>query len=224
MLTKSVLSRLTLRFVLVGSVIATLLAMGVMPVQAATAPNMGALGPCAVLAGQHIFSAGTSVVTGNLCLSPGPLTQITFPTPPNVLNGTRHAADGPALAAQASWISANGFLSAQPGATPKGKLGTGTSASIAPGIYDITGIGGAVTLQGAGVYIFRGSNLLFDAGTNMILAGGASACNVFWQDASSTTVNSTANIVGNIFAVTSIVLKSGANLRGRALAQNADVT
>src|SRR5207253_2931794 len=47
---------------------------------------------------------------------------------------------------------------------------------------------------------------------------------VFWQIGSSATLGTTTSFVGNILALTSITLNTGATLSGRALAQNGAVT
>jgi hypothetical protein len=47
---------------------------------------------------------------------------------------------------------------------------------------------------------------------------------VFWQVGSSATVGTSTSLVGNILALTSITMTTGANLVGRALARNGAVT
>jgi len=64
--------------------------------------------------------------------------------------------------------------------------------TIAPGLYNAPsslGITGNVTLSGAGVYIFQiPSTLVTASGSKVILAGGATAANIFWQAGSSATL------------------------------------
>ncbi|MGI8423414.1 MAG: ice-binding family protein, partial [Chloroflexota bacterium] len=52
----------------------------------------------------------------------------------------------------------------------------------------------------------------------------AQSCNVFWQVGSSATIQTSTQFAGNILALTSISMKTGATLLGRALARNAAVT
>ncbi len=49
-------------------------------------------------------------------------------------------------------------------------------------------------------------------------------CNVFWQVGSSATLGTTTTFEGNILALTSITLTTGASVTGRALARNGAVT
>jgi hypothetical protein len=66
--------------------------------------------------------------------------------------------------------------------------------------------------------------LTTSSGASVRLIEGASPCNVFWQVGSSATVGTATSFVGNILALTSISLSTGASLAGRALARNGAVT
>jgi hypothetical protein len=80
-------------------------------------------------------------------------------------------------------------------------------------------------LNGAGVYIFQiGSGLTTASGSSTTLTNGASACGVWWQVGSSATVGTTTSLAGNVLALTSITLNTGASVSGRVLARNATVT
>lgn len=81
------------------------------------------------------------------------------------------------------------------------------------------------------VWIFRSelSTLNTSAGeiTNanvQFLNGVGSPCNVWWKVASSATLGTGTVFIGNILALTSIDLDTGATLNGRALAQTGAVT
>jgi hypothetical protein len=75
------------------------------------------------------------------------------------------------------------------------------------------------------VFVFQGrSTLTVASGSQVVLIGGAQACNVFWQVGSSATIGSSSTFVGSILALTSISLTTGATLNGRALARNGAVT
>jgi hypothetical protein len=102
----------------------------------------------------------------------------------------------------------------------------------APGIYKSNtslAITGTVTLDGGGdpnaVWIFQIASTLTTAGSsNVVLAGSASAHNVFWQVGSSATLGTNSTLNGSILALTSITLTTNATLNGRALARNGAVT
>jgi len=86
-----------------------------------------------------------------------------------------------------------------------------------------------VTLDAGGnsnaVYIFQiASSFTVGVGRQVILSGGTDSSRIFWQVGSSATLNSNSNVSGNILALTTISLGTGATLNGRALARNASVT
>ena len=88
-----------------------------------------------------------------------------------------------------------------------------------------------VTLNGAGVYIFRpGGALNTGANSMVILAGGACASDVFWAPVGATTLGANAALsptptfVGNILDAAGVTIGHFANLTGRALAFGGTVT
>jgi hypothetical protein len=75
------------------------------------------------------------------------------------------------------------------------------------------------------VYIFQIPTTLTTASSSqVILAGGATAANVFWQVGSSATLGTGSVFYGNILAQASVTLTTGAVLNGRALARTGAVT
>jgi hypothetical protein len=115
-----------------------------------------------------------------------------------------------------------------------GQLG---GLTLAPGLYvnsSSSGISGTgsnaiLTLDAGGnanaVWIFKmGSTLITDAGTSIVLAGGAQWKNIYWSVGSSATLGTNSIFYGNILADQSITLTTGAVLRGRALTRVAAVT
>jgi hypothetical protein len=75
------------------------------------------------------------------------------------------------------------------------------------------------------VFIFQISSTLTTLGsTQIILAGNAQAKNVFWQVGSSATLGTNSVFQGNILALQSITMDTGATLTGRVLARNGAVT
>ncbi|MDD4713406.1 MAG: Ig-like domain-containing protein [Bacteroidales bacterium] len=100
--------------------------------------------------------------------------------------------------------------------------------SISSGISG-TGTNGILTLDAGGnanaVWIFKmGSTLVTDAGTSIVLAGGAQAKNIYWSVGSSATLGTNSIFYGNILADQSITLTTGAKLYGRALTRIGAVT
>ena len=68
------------------------------------------------------------------------------------------------------------------------------------------------------------STLTTTTGRQVILSGGAKTANIFWQVGSSATLGTTSVFKGNILALTSITVTTGAAVEGRLLARNGAVT
>jgi hypothetical protein len=81
-------------------------------------------------------------------------------------------------------------------------------------------------LNGSGAYIFQiGSSLTTASGSSIVMAGGASGADVFWQVGSSATLGSSTSFVGTVDALASVTLDSSASIAcGRAIALTAAVT
>jgi ice-binding like protein/exosortase sorting signal-containing protein len=195
---------------------------------AASAQNvsLGTASNFAVLGGSAVTNTGPSVVSGSVGVFPG--SSITGFPPGSIVPGTGflHAADPIAQQAQADLTAAYTDAAGRVCGTTiaGGNLG---GLTLTPGVYcmgagNLTGI---LTLNGPGVYIFQtASSLVTASGSSVVLINGAQACGVWWQVTSSATVGTTTSMVGNILALTSITLNTGANLSGRALARNALVS
>ena len=195
---------------------------------AAQAPvNLGTAASFAVLAGTTVTNTGPSTINGNLGVDPG---SAVTGFPPGTVNGTQHDADAVALQAQSDLTTAyNDAASRTPAASAPADL---SGETLAPGVYkNATSLGltGTVTLNAEGnpaaVFIFQaGSTLITGSGSHVALTGGAQACNVFWQVGSSATLGTNSTFVGNILALQSISVTTGASIDGRALARNGAVT
>jgi hypothetical protein len=143
-----------------------------------------------------------------------------------VTGGSIHAADPTAAQAQNELTTA---YNAAAGATSTGTLpGNLAGLTFTPGVYTNASSvqnSGIVTLSGAGQFIFQiGSTLTTATSSSVVLINGAQASNIFWQVGSSATLGTTSAFSGNILALTSITLTTGASLQGRALARNGAVT
>jgi hypothetical protein len=167
------------------------------------------------------------MVDGDLGVSPG-----TTVTGSPTITGTLHLGDPIAAQAQLDLTTAyNDAAGRTVGAiTVAGNLGGQT---LTPGLYKSTSSleisSGDLTLDAQGdanaVFIFQmGSTLTTTAGRQVILSGGARAANIFWQVGSSATLGTTSVTKGNILALASITLTTGATLEGRALARMGAVT
>jgi hypothetical protein len=149
------------------------------------------------------------------------------------LTGTNHIGDAVTQGAKTDLTTA--YLDAQgrtPPVTTYPPIHDLGGETLAPGIYKDTssfGITGTLTLDAGGdpsaVFIFQaGSTLITESGSEVKLTNGAQACNVFWQVGSSATLKTNSIFNGNILALTSITLNTGASVVGRVLAQNGAVT
>jgi hypothetical protein len=114
--------------------------------------------------------------------------------------------------------------------TVAGNLGGQT---LTPGLYKSTSTlaisSGDLTLDAQGdanaVFIFQmGSSFTSTVGRQIILAGGAKAANIFWQVGSSATLGTGSVFKGNILALASITVTTGAAVEGRLLARTGAVT
>jgi hypothetical protein len=185
------------------------------------------IGNFSVLAGSTVTNTGSTVVSGDVGVSPG--TAVTG-FPPGLADGTIHKADGAAAQAQAALTA--GYVDAAGRSGGIAVAGDLTGKTLTAGVYKSTSsleISGDVTLDAQGnsdaVFIFQiSSTLTTGSGGHVILANGAKACNVFWQVGSSATLGTNSVFKGNILALASITITTGVNLEGRALARNGAVT
>ena len=197
-------------------------------VAASHAIGLGTADAFAVLGGSTVTNTGPSVINGDLGVSPG---SAVTGFPPGIVNGTIHAADGVAAQAQADLTAAYDNAAGQAcNSNMTGKdLGGKT---LTAGVYCFSssaGLTGALTLNAKGVsgarFIFQvGSALTTASSSTVNYINGAQPCNVFWQIGSSATIGTSSSFVGNIMALTSITMTTGATLQGRALARNGAVT
>lgn len=211
-----------------------------------SAPNvdLGTVERFGIIAGVGVSNnAGFSEIHNmDVGISPGVRSSITGFPPAIVVNGAIYASDdiipvGVAamliLAKQDltnAYLFAEGATSPAP-ATVSGDIG---GTTLAPGIYKSNTTlliqSGNLTLDAQGdanaVWIFQiasGFTTVGGAGGNVILSGGAQAKNVFWQVGSSATIGDFTSFKGNVMALTSITMNSGATAVGRMLARNGSV-
>ena len=191
---------------------------------AATQPRLGTATSFAVLAGSTITNTGSSVVNGDLGLSPG---SAVTGFPPGVVNGGTHIADGVALQAKNDLVTAYNDAANQTPFVDMTGVNLGNQ-NLSPGVYHFSSsaqLTGPLTLSGFGVFIFQiGSSLTTASASSVLLTNGAQACGVYWQVTSSATFGTATAFQGTVMALQSITMNTGATLIGRALARNAAVT
>jgi hypothetical protein len=192
--------------------------------------NLGAASGFAVLAGSTVTSTGETTVNGDLGVSPG--TAVTGFPPGTVVNGMIHAGDAIAATAETALTLAYNDVALR-SLNPVPVAGDLGGMTLTPGLYrspsSLAISSGNLILDAQGnadaVFIFQmGSTLITSSGLQIILQGGASADNIFWQVGSSATLGTDSVFQGNILASESITLTTGATLFGRALASNGAVT
>jgi hypothetical protein len=189
---------------------------------------LGSAATFAVLAGSTVTSIGPTIVTGNLGVSPG--TAVTGFPPGTVTGGAIHAADPTAATAQLDLTTAYNNAA---GRTITGAVPADIGGEvIPPGVYKAPvslAITGNVTLDGQNnpnsVFVFQmASTLTTSVFSTVTLINRANACNVFWEVGSAATLNTASIFNGNILALASISVGTGATVNGRLLARTGAVT
>jgi hypothetical protein len=213
---------------------------GPAPVDLKTAGNY------VILASTAITDSSTSVITGDIGISPNKAGSITGFTPAPVVDaggafsiagevtGKIYASDY-AVPTPANLISAvNAMGTAYNDAAGRIKpdflqLGSGEigGLTLVPGLYNWTNsvtISNNVTLSGGAddTWIFQIAGTLTSAASkNVILTGGAQAKNIIWVVAGGATLGATSQFSGIILSKTQITTGTGSSVTGRLLAQAA---
>ena len=192
--------------------------------------SLGVAQDFAVLAGSAVTNTGASALVGDLGVSPG--TAVTGLPPGLLTGGTIHAADAVALQAQTDLTTAYNVLAGEPAQADLTGRDLG-GMTLLPGVYHFSSsaqLTGTLTLDAQGDPNARfdfqiGSTLTTASHAKILLTNGADACNVYWQVGSSATLGTGTTFQGNILALTSITLNTGADIvSGRALARNGAVS
>jgi len=216
---------------LAGIALVATLAFAAVPVAAqASAVNLATASPFVVLGGSTVTNEGTSVLNGDLGLSPG--TSLTGFNEA-VVNGVTHENDAVAAQAQSDLTTAYDVAAGQP--IPPGNDMTGIdlgSKKLTAGAYGFSTsaqLTGQLTLDAQGdpdaqfVFVI-GSTLTTASASSVVLVNGASPCNVYWKVGSSATLGSTTAFEGNLMSLASISVNNGATVLGRLLAREGAVT
>jgi len=213
------------------------------PAAGPAAVNLGTAGNYVLLSKAGISTTGTTRITGDIAVSPIAATAITgfglvldksgaFAQSSVVVGkvyAANYAVPTPGVLTTAVGDMQTAYTNAAGRTAGVTELGAGNigGLTLAPGVYKWTTnvtIPTNVTLSGGknDVWIFQISgNLSISSAKQIILAGGAQAKNIFWQVAGATTLGTTSTFNGTILCKTNIALKTGAVLKGRAMAQTA---
>ena len=194
----------------------------------AVAPSLGAADSYGVVGSSTVTNTGPTVVSVDLGLSPG--TSVTG-FPPGTVTGTINAANAAALAAQNAVTTAYNALTGQP--CDVNLTGTDLGGlTLTPGAYCFSSsaqLTGTLTLDGLGnpgsVWVFQiGSTLTTASNARVAYINGGQACGTFWQVGSSATLGTTTSFAGNVLALASITLNTGADNVGGLFARTGAVT
>ncbi|CAE8647135.1 unnamed protein product [Polarella glacialis] len=209
-----------------------------------TAVNLGQAGNYAILSKAGISSVPTSVITGDIGVSPIDSTAITgfslaadsnnaSATSTQVI-GSVYAADY-AMTTPADLTVTIGDMEVAytdaAGRTPPDFLNKGTGdlggKTLGPGLYTFSSsvkIPTDCTISGSSTdtWIFQMSgDLTMAANKRITLDGGALASNIFWQVAGFVEVEVGAHMEGILLVKTAAHFRTGSSLNGRILAQTA---
>lgn len=211
-----------------ASFAAAVLFVAALPVAAQI--SLGTAQSFGVLGGSTVTNTGATTVNGNVGVSPG--TAVTGFPPGVVIGGAIHNNDAVAVQAQNDLTTAYDDIAGTPCTVDLTGQNLG-GLTLTPGVYCFTSsaqLTGALTLDALGnpnaLFLFKiGSTLTTASGSTVTVINGGSSCNrVFWQVGSSATLGTGTSFAGDILALTSITLTTGANTSGRLLARNGAVT
>jgi hypothetical protein len=199
-----------------------------------------ALDNFAVLGAQTVTNTGATTLNGNLGVYPG--TAITG-SGTITLSGTIYTptvgALGVAQGAQADASSAYTYLTGLSLTGTLGALAGQTVAATGAGtsaVYDFTSgagllsSGGVLTLNFGGannenIVFVTGSTLTANSGSSVLVENAGTNDNVYWAVGSSATIGTSTSFAGNIIALTSVAMQTGATDGcGSVIALNGAVT
>lgn len=200
---------------------------------AAQAPDLGKAAGYALVANTTITNTGVTLIDGNLALVGPSVTGFG----PGVITGRSDIGNAAASKADADVLASHhDATGAAPVTEMAGDLGGKT---LLPGVYHFgvaATLHGTLTLDGQGktnpLFIFQiGSTLTTGTAARVVLTDGAAGCAVFWAVGSSATIGTATSLQGNLMALVSITMNTGASIGvgggrngGRAFAQNGAIT
>ena len=184
-----------------------------------TAPALGVASTFGLI-GQTISNSDPTFVSGDVGFGSGGETS-----PPTITNGSSYPNDAEYNNANLALVSAISSANSQT-PTSTGNLDI-SGQTLNPGVYAFPGAGNiqrvpALTLSGAGVYIFQITGAFNTvAGTVITLANGATPCDVFWVVGGATTLGANTTFEGTIMSAAAITVGANSTVNGRILSETA---
>jgi len=187
------------------------------------------LGSFSVLGASTVTNTGATTIGGNVGVSPG--TAITGAGTISI-TGVFHTTDAFAELGQSQLTTARTNLTSLGSGLTLGANLSGLTLS--PGIYTVpagvSNLTGTLTLNGQGnanaAWVFQmPSTLITSPGSVVSVVNTGAGAGLFWNVGSSATLDTTTSFQGNVLALSSISLNTGAKIGcGRALASTGAVT
>jgi hypothetical protein len=182
----------------------------------------------AIIAGTTVTSTGSTTIGGNVGVYPG---SALIGFPPGIINGEKFVGVTESQIAQGELLALYNYLNGLPCNTVMTGVDLG-GKTLVPGVYcfaEGAQISGTLNLDSANVanptWVFQTASTLVTAGNSKVLFTKISKpCGVFWKVGSSATIGATSTFAGNIAALTSIELGTGASTNGKLLARNGAVS
>ena len=194
--------------------------------------NLGTAGSYAVLGASTVTNTGSSVINGNLGVSAG--CAVTG-FPPGIVNGKTNECNAAARHAQRDLTTAfnQGMGMFKTGTLTGQDLGGQTLTEGVYFFYSSAQLTGVLTLTGkpGAVFVFQIYSTLTTASNSSVIFINSltnkpmNDPHIYWVVGTSATLGTSTKFAGNILALASITLNTGASITcGSALARNGAVT